>query len=155
VTSVVNTSPVIFLTKVDALHFLKDCFSEIFVPDAVVEELADVRLPSFIRQTSISPSGKAFVQGMLGRLHRGELEVMVLARELDADFVVIDDLLARRKAQRLGLGVIGTVGVLLLAHQQGALSSREAERKLTELVERHGMYLSLEVLGNVLEALHR
>jgi len=84
------------------------------------------------------------VEGAVGRLHRGELEVMVLAQELGADLVVMDDLLARRKAQRLGLRVVGTVGVLLLAHQQGALPPREAERKLAELTQNHGMHLSLQ-----------
>jgi predicted nucleic acid-binding protein len=46
--------------------------------------------------------------------HQGELEAIVLAQELSAEFVVLNDLLARRKAQRLAINVIGTLGLLLL-----------------------------------------
>jgi len=121
-TVISNTSPLIFLAKVEALRLLPQCFDRIMVPHAVVKELGNFSLPSYIQPAMISPIGKAFVKGAIGRLHAGELEVIVLAQEAHADWVLIDDLLARQKAQRFGLKPMGTVGVLLLAQQRGLVS---------------------------------
>jgi len=49
---------------------------------------------------ALSLEGSAYVRGALGRLHQGELEAIILAQELLVDYVILDDLLARRKAQR-------------------------------------------------------
>jgi predicted nucleic acid-binding protein len=64
----------------------------------------------------------------------GEAEVIVLARELDADRVVLDDLDARRFARRVGLEIAGTVGLLLAARKRGELASLRAEIERLELL---------------------
>jgi len=64
-----------------------------------------------------------------GRLHQGELEAIILAQELSADFVILDDLLARRKAQRLEINVIGTLGLLLLFEKRGLLTAEKVWQK--------------------------
>ena len=83
----------------------------------------------------------------------GELEAMVLAQEIQADYVVMDDQLARRKAQNKGLKVIGTIGVLLLAHQQQFISASKIEEYLTALTQTHGMYISPKILKIVLKSI--
>jgi len=105
-----NTSPLLFLSKIAALELLTQCFHEVLVPQAVVVELGNLSLPSYIKTVTLSPRGTAFVEGALGRLHRGELEAMVFAQEIKADYVLMDDLQARRKAQQLNLKPIGTIG---------------------------------------------
>lgn len=45
----------------------------------------------------------------------GEMDVILLAREVKADWVLIDEKLARRVAKGLGLKVKGTLGLLLIA----------------------------------------
>ncbi len=145
-TVISNTSPLIFLAKVEALRLLPQCFDRIMVPHAVVKELGNFSLPSYIQPAMISPIGKAFVKGAIGRLHAGELEVIVLAQEAHADWVLMDDLLARQKAQRFGLKPMGTVGVLLLAQQRGLVSKTDVEKKLDELIGHHGFYLSANLL---------
>ncbi len=79
---VLNTSPIIFLAKIDALDLLNRCFSELFVPDAVLSELQHLPLPEFIRQAAVSSHGKAFVEGAMGRLHRGEEVIPTGARQV-------------------------------------------------------------------------
>lgn len=150
-----NTSPVIFLSKIGSLELLDQCFSATFIPEAVLLELRDQPLPAFIQMSAISVYGNAFVSGALGRLHRGELEAMILAQEINADLVVMDDFLARKKAKRLGLRVIGTVGILLLAHRRGLLSATKVEDCLVELTEKHGLYLSAEMLTDIRQSLGR
>ena len=146
---VTNTSPIIFLRKVDALDLLVSLFEEIVAPEGVVAELGRVELPSFVQVETLSKKGQAYVRETLGQLHRGELEALALAREEQADFVLVDDLLARREARRLNLRVVGTVGILLLARKQRLLTPQEALEHLNSLVEVHGLYLSAPLLAKV------
>lgn len=58
------------------------------------------------------------------RLHAGDVEVMILAREIPrADLVIIDDNTAKKTAKYLGLTVTGTIGVLMEAKEQGIITS--------------------------------
>ncbi|MDD5321160.1 MAG: DUF3368 domain-containing protein [Methylococcales bacterium] len=132
---VINTSPIIFLSKIDCLHLLVNCADDIYAPQAVIQKLRDYAPPLFIKARSLSSIGAAYVQGALGQLHQGELESIVLAQELSADFVVLDNLLARRKAQRLAVNVIGTLGLLLLFEKRGLLTVELAWQKITQLIQ--------------------
>ncbi|MCK5191057.1 MAG: DUF3368 domain-containing protein [Methylococcales bacterium] len=150
---VLNTSPIIFLNKINSLHLLIDSVKTIFVPQGVVDELLDYTLPDSLHRCEVSEVGAAFVRGAIGQLHQGELEAIVLAQELASDYVVLDDLLARRKAKRLGVKVIGTIGILLLLEKRGALNAKQTWEKIMQLVEQHDMYLSSHMLEQLKEQL--
>lgn len=92
--------------------------------------------------------GSAYVQGALGRLHQGELEAIVLAQECTADYVVLDDLLARRKAQRLEINVIGTVGLLLLLEKRGLVTAEQTWQKIRQLTEQHSLFIATAFAAN-------
>lgn len=127
-----NTSPIIFLGKLNALHLLSDCFSEVVIPIADYQELRDLALPSDIQIKAILDIGQRFVSNSIGRLHAGELEAMVLAQEIKADYICLDDLAARGKAQNLGLQIIGTVGILKLSYHLNYLSSHTFQQSLED-----------------------
>jgi len=146
---VLNTSPIIFLNKVDSLKLLADVTDDIYTPTAVVNELHEYTPPSFIKVAALSAIGAAYVQGALGRLHQGELEAIILAQEIAADYVVLDDLLARRKAHYLAVDVIGTVGLLLLLEKRKLLSAEQTWQKMQQLTEQHGMYLAPQLLQQI------
>jgi len=57
-------------------------------------------------------------------LDQGEAEVLALAEAHPPRLVVIDELRGRRYAQRLGLPLTGTLGILLLAKERGLDSGR-------------------------------
>lgn len=141
-----NTSPLIFLWKIDALYLLPQCFNRVSIPVAVRDELKDLVLPDYITCQPISELGAHYVKGALGHLHAGELEAMVLMQEIRADMVLLDDLSARNKAKRLHLPIMGTAGVLKLANTQGLLSKNRTIEYYDELVEQHGLYLSPKIL---------
>jgi predicted nucleic acid-binding protein len=149
---VTNASPLIFLSKIDSLGLLQQCFFDVLVPPAVLAETG-LELPNFVEQSQLSDVGEAFVRGALGNLHRGELEALVLARERGCDLVAVDDGAARRKAAQMGLRPIGTVGILVLARRFGHLDEPTALAKLNLLVDRHGLYVSSALLQHVRHAL--
>ncbi len=130
----------------EAEDLLQDCAEQIFIPENVVVELGNYSLPDFIEIKSLSISGQAFVRGAIGRLHEGELSVMLMAQEVSADYVILDDLLARRKAQSLGIKVMGTVGLLLLMEKRKLLTNEKFWQSITELTSKHGMYLSSKII---------
>ena len=140
---VLNTSPVIFLGKINCLHLLIESVNTIFIPQRVADELLDNKLQAQLELREVSQIGAAYVRGAIGSLHQGELEAIVLAQELNADYVVLDDLLARRKAKRLGLQMMGTIGILLFLEKMDA---NQAWEKIMELTEQHSMYLSPHIL---------
>jgi len=84
-----------FLSKINCLHLLADCIEELYVPQLVLDELNEYKLPAFIQSRTLSEVGAAYVRDALGRLLHGELVAMVLSQELNIDYVIFDDLLVR------------------------------------------------------------
>lgn len=77
----------------------------------------------------------------------GESESVILYRELDADFLLIDDRKAREIAQSLGVRCIGTIGFLIACKRLGLVSYL---KPLFEMLLSEGRYFSVELLNNVL-----
>ena len=118
---VADASPLIAFAQIKELPLLPAIFGEITIPDAVRREI----VRSVPRQTWISP--RSLRQPLPHRIAHssvdlGEKEALALALELHAEWVVLDDLQARRLAGSLGLTVIGTVGVLIRARERGLIT---------------------------------
>ena len=60
---------------------------------------------------------------LVTNLGAGEAEALMLALELREAVVVLDDALARRVAETLGLNVTGTLGLLLDAKRAGLITA--------------------------------
>ncbi|MCS7208961.1 MAG: DUF3368 domain-containing protein [Fimbriimonadales bacterium] len=133
--AVVDASPLIALEKVDRLSLLPSLFTTIYAPPAVVAEFG--QRPDWLRVQL--PSNALLVQTLREELDAGEAEAIALAAELPDCEVVLDDLRARRKATRLGLSVIGVVGLLVQAKRRGLV---EALRPLLDALRTRGFYVS-------------
>jgi predicted nucleic acid-binding protein len=117
---VADTSPLIVLAKIDALHVLPDLFHEVFATSQVFAELAAPHRPDPVRRLSISPPTWLIERnprslGLWPGLHGGEQAAISLAIEINADLLLIDETPGRRTARGLGLPLTGTIGVLELA----------------------------------------
>ncbi|MDA3895647.1 MAG: hypothetical protein PF482_05815 [Desulfobacteraceae bacterium] len=82
-----NTSPLIFLEKIDSLDLLKSCFRSVYISEGVKNEWGIISIPSFISVHSLSEFGKSYVKGAIGRLHKGELEAIQSAIELNCKVI--------------------------------------------------------------------
>ena len=140
---VVNATPLIALALLDRLELLRQMFDEILVPAAVYEEVvvkgagrtgADAVGQADWLQV-VSPQTASTIEPMLLGLDAGEMDVLLLAREQDPDWVLIDERLGRRVAQAMGLPVKGTLGILLAAVLAGLLSKSEALDGLHQLAD--------------------
>lgn len=134
-TWVVDTSPLIFLAKLGHLDLLRTGADLVCVPQAVLDEVQTGRddAAAIISEASLSwLSVRQVINSdavvlLQGDLDRGEAEVIVLAREIHADRLVMDDLDARRLARRLGFDLVGTMGLLLAARLRGTIPSLRNE----------------------------
>ena len=149
-----NTSPLLYLYRINALNWLPELFNEIWIPNAVVLELRegkqrgyDVPVPSAYAWLQIVEPQSIPTELTTLDLGMGELAALALALETPNRIVLLDDGLARRTAQASGLTVWGTLRVLLDAKSQGLTES------ITPLVDRlrdSGMWISEDIRHRIL-----
>ena len=149
---IANTTPLIALANIDRLELLHELYGTIIVPQAVVDEIISepakqrVRSATWIKVEAIQDTSQKDI--FRARLHAGEVEVMILAREQNADLVIMDDNAAKKTAKFLGLNVTGTLGILLKAKKEGYLEM--VEPIMNELII-DGLFISDTVKGYVLK----
>lgn len=150
---IANTTPLIALANIDRLELLYKLYGTIIIPRAVMDEIVRdpakkrVQDSSWIKIEAIRDNSQKDI--FRARLHAGEIEVMILAREQKADLVIMDDDAAKKTAKFLGLNVTGTLGILLKAKKEGYLE--KVKPVMNELVL-DGMYISDEIKEYVLKA---
>jgi predicted nucleic acid-binding protein len=127
-----DTSPIQYLHQLELLHILPALTEGVFIPPAVIDELAagkalGVNLPdlSGMDWVSIHLPVSAAALPLITDLGPGETEVLMLAIELPEAVAVLDDGLARRVAQSLNLRYTGTLGLLVDAKRAGLISTVE------------------------------
>ena len=123
---VCNTSPIIGLSSIDKLDLLWEMFDTI-IPKEVYNEVisgSETKISGKEELTKAVEEGKIkifevedqeFINKIYGHLHKGELEVIVGAKEQNIEVVIIDEKSARKFAKDLGLKPIGILGILKLA----------------------------------------
>ncbi|MDD6811034.1 MAG: DUF3368 domain-containing protein [Lachnospiraceae bacterium] len=148
---VVNTTPLIALSNVGQMEILKKLYGEIMIPEAVYRELS-VKEESICKKTvdcsldwiQVNKIKNQMAKSMYKtQLHDGEVEVMILAKEIEADVVIIDDANAKKHAKYLELPVTGTLGVLIKAKQEGYVD--ELKPILYQMVQ-NGIYISQSLI---------
>ena len=139
---------------------LGNVFEEPLVARAVYDEicvqghglLGDAELSEAVKRGNVKVKdveNRVTVNALLDPLGLGEAETIALAVEDDADYVVLDDRLARRRAKSLGLKVIGTLRVLRMMHADGLIGKEELVESLEKLGE-IGFRVSSEVVKKAL-----
>jgi len=152
-----NTTPLIGLASIQRFELLRHLFGELNIAQAVYDEAVvagrdiggvkrEVSAASWIK--TIEVRDRLAVDVLLDELDTGEAETIVLARELSADWVLMDERKGRRKLTQLGLPKIGTVGILLKAKQVGLLP---AIRTDLEQLRQRGFSISQAVIDAVLQ----
>jgi len=128
---------------------LSALFQTIVIPQAGADEIK----PS-IRQAplwiKVEPLKGANPQAEFpGSLGEGERQTITLALRFGADFVILDDLPARRMARMLNLPVIGTLGILLACKRRGFIPNIRSE--MDSLLQ-NSFFMSSKLYDRLLEA---
>jgi len=147
-----DSSPLIALSSVDRLDLMQLLFDTVIIPVTVRDEVMGAgakiaaELPSFIRVEPVA--AELPVRFLKLNLHAGESEAIALALERGIQGIILDDKQAREIADELGLKVIGTLGLLILAKQKGLLSA--VHPIMAQIIERVNFRIAPSVLNRAL-----
>ena len=161
--AVLDSSAIIALSKLKRLVHLTHLFEEIMIPAAVYEEVCikghglpgDKELREAVEKGIITIKNvrnRSLVIELCRELSVGEAEAIVLALEEAANFVILDDKLARKRATELGLNVIGTLRVLRMFYDKGLMDKQALVSEIRKLRE-DGFWVSDDVIRRILEEL--
>ena len=147
---IVNSTPLIILSKIGELEILKNLYGEIIIPRAVFEEVTIksyvIKNLSWIKIFEVQDKSNRKIYQT--KLHYGEVEVMMLAKEISANLLVIDDNAAKKTAKFLGFKVTGTLGILLKAKEEKIISE---VRPILEKMLSEKFYISDKIINLVLK----
>lgn len=161
-----DSTSIIVMSKIGKLHILQGLFREIHVPRAVYAELTEPRAgkidPSQRDGTAAIKSAhwikvrdvvdRALVQRCLATLDPGESESIALAKELDAELLIIDEKKGRKLAEELKIKVTGTLGVVVRAKQVGILSEvKSTIMQMTSLQNPGAFHVSTDLIAQILK----
>jgi len=140
-----DTSPITGLLRIGKAFLLFNLFGEVIIPEAVRDELLRFHrsLPSELKIHAVKNAPMS-----LRGLDRGETEAILLAKELHADFLLIDEKDGRSIAIEEGLTPIGLAGVVIAAKKAGIIAS--AAQLIDELRTAGKVYLSEDLRNEVL-----
>jgi predicted nucleic acid-binding protein len=143
--AVSDASPLIALYQIDRLDLLRNQFDHVAVPPAIELEVAPSVgvLPTWMHRHHV-PVHPDFLR----RLDPGEREAIAVAVQIGANFLVIDDLPGRHAAVRLGLRVIGSLGLMVRAKRRGLTGD---VRPLMDALIRNALFVSDRVYREILE----
>lgn len=149
-----DTSVISNLIQLGHIHLLKDLFDEVIIPQEVKSELNNnqsislevARLPWL---KTIKIRDQQLFNSLLTQLDAGESEAIVLAIQLKADVLLIDEKKGRRIALQNNIHIIGLLGILVEAKKAGVLD--KIKPSLEKLVNEIGFRVSPHLCQNILK----
>ncbi len=157
---VADSSPLMVLSKIGYLDLVKTLYSRLYISEEVYAEVvmagagmpgaaqvakADwIEVQPLVNHAALPEAEKRY------RLGRGEVSTVLLAKEINAEIAIIDDLRARRFALNEGIAVRGSIGILELLYRRGHLA--DLRGAFLDLLV-HSAYIDRALLTERLQAL--
>ncbi|MEW6103558.1 MAG: DUF3368 domain-containing protein [bacterium] len=123
-------SCLIGLSQIGLFELLKELFLEVYTPDAVYDEVVvngkgeagceDTEWAikdGWILKKNVND--RVVVDALTPILGKGEAEVIILCKELNLDYALIDERAARNMAELMNVNTIGVLGIIDLAIERG------------------------------------
>ena len=152
-----NTSPIVNLACIGQLDILRQLYGSIAIPEAVYHEIAvtgsgeagsrEVQALGWIETKKTT--NRLQVASLQIELDKGEAESIVLALELNAELLLLDERRGRTVASRLGLKSVGILGCLIEAKHLGLIPS--IKPILDNLIVNAGFWVTENLYMRVLQ----
>jgi len=148
---IADSGPIFSLALLDKLNILSDLFDDVKIPQAVWKEITNdntkadyQKIFDFFKDKTCNISG---INELIFVMDYGESESLILYKELQADFLLIDDKKARRIAESLNVNCIGVLGLLSVANDKGLIISL---KPVFETLLKNKRFYSIELLNAIL-----
>ena len=132
-----DTTPLISLLKIKRIGLLEKLFGEVVIPQAVFTELTvDIRFDEeaeviknekFISVKEVSNMASVNILKRATGLDQGESEAIVLSDEIQADILLMDEAKGRKISDQMGIHIMGTIGILMVAYEDDILTADEVK----------------------------
>jgi predicted nucleic acid-binding protein len=167
--AVTNAGPLIALGKLGLVPLLSQLFDTILVPASVYQEVVTRGLElgqpdAYAVQMAVARHDLVVVDVLIAEastanmepaLHVGERAAIQLSGHEAADWVLLDDQLAREQAQKLGFHVKGTLGIIVDAFRRRLLATEEVELIFQAILDRDDIWISDALVRRVWDAWQR
>jgi len=148
-----NATPIITLASVGRIDIFKNFFDQIYIPQAVYDEIKSKKAfgykeidDNFFQTVDIKD---IFAQNLLlNDLDLGEAQTIVLAKELNADIVLIDETIGYNIAKSQQLNVRRTLSFLIASKERGYIN--KVKPLLDDMIEK-GRWISHKVYDDILK----
>lgn len=159
-----DTTPIISLLKINRLDLLEKLYGMVIIPQAVYFELTDnekyrneaeiISDSNFIVRKDVNDINalKTFRDTMM--LDLEESEAIILAHELKADVLLMDESKGRKAAANLNIPLSGTLGVLIDGFDAGVLSASEINESL-EIMQKAKRRISSHLMQQVKDYMNK
>jgi predicted nucleic acid-binding protein len=166
---VANAGPLIALGKLGLVYLLHSVYGTVQIPSVVYEEVVTdaveferpdayaVQLAVARQELTVVNMDDAELSEAIRALplHRGEKHAIQLGLKEAADWVLLDDQLARDCALRLGLKVKGTLGVIVATYRSGLMTFLEIELILQAALDREDIWIHHTLVRRILDQLRQ
>jgi predicted nucleic acid-binding protein len=119
-TAIADTSCLILLYKIDELNLLRLLYDKVIITRDVADEFG-LQLPQWIEVTE--EVDRQFQSLLELEIDSGEASSISLALKVNSAILILDDLRARRVADKLGLTYTGTFGLIAKSKIEGVIES--------------------------------
>lgn len=155
-----DTSPITNLAAIAQLDLLQQLYSRIIIPTAVYNEMVGINnnvpgavevqtLPWIQMQAVVDYQRVTLIQETRTNIDLGEAEAMVLAMDINADILLMDERRGRALAISYGLNVTGLLGVLLQAKRNSIIPA--VKPLMDRLIEQVEFRVSSQLYANILQ----
>jgi len=152
-----DATPIISLAKIGMIYILRKFFNEVILPKAVYDEICInpifldeakmIQTCEFIQVETVSNEQSIKILRATG-LDLGESEAIVLADSLPDALLLMDERKGRQIASSMGIRIIGTLGLLLLAKEHGLI--KQIKPLMDALIEAN-IRISESLYNSILE----
>ena len=159
-----DTTPLISLLKINRLNLLEKLFESVQIPRGVFSELTEnpkyaveaetVRNCDFIQVIDeIDENYVSLLRRSTG-LDLGESEAIYLSASKKADILLMDEIRGREVAVRMGIKIMGTIGILVLAYED-CLITKDEIKEAVEILRDSGRHISEKLYEQLLHLIEK
>lgn len=153
---VCNSSTLIALARTNNIDILEKVIKKLTIPHAVYEEIVirgagrpgsmEIKEAKWIKKINVSDQES--VISLSNSLGLGESEAIVLAKEIKADLIILDDDKARKAAISQGLKATGFLALLVQAKAKGVIKE---VKPIMDKLQQKGFFIGKDLYMDVIQ----
>lgn len=117
---IADTTCFILLDKISEIELLRQLFNEVITTREIAQEFGK-ELPEWISIESVKD--KKYQSVLELEVDKGEASAIALSAEKTEALLILDDLQARKLAEKLRLNYTGTLGIIARARREAVIES--------------------------------